>query len=190
MNLLKSIRIPVCLLALSMAPTFLRAQDAAPAPKTASAVKTGVLTDESLKEKLEGLGYQPEIIKSKTGGVMYRVRIDRDNYRYVFNVSLSSDKTRLWLSAALRQLPEPKDLRSDILEKILAHNDQVGPTHFAVRSNRYLYLELALDNHEITSRRLRMEIDQFTGDIRASEHLWNPAKYPGTATTKAQTPTN
>jgi hypothetical protein len=189
MNLLKNIRIPMCLLALSMTPTLVRAQDPAPAPKAPSSVKADILTDESLKEKLEGLGYKPEIIKSKTGGVMYRLNFDRDNYRFVFNVSLSADKKCLWLSSALRPLPEAKNVRPDILEKILEHSDKIGPTHFSLRHNRYLYLELALNNYDITALRLRTEIDQFTGDIRASEHLWNPAKYPANnAAATTQTP--
>ena len=37
-------------------------------------------------------------------------------------------------------------LGRNILEKILAKNYDLGPTHFALRSNRYLYLELPLVN--------------------------------------------
>jgi hypothetical protein len=143
------------------------------APKHADA-----LTDESLKEKLENLGYEPKVIKSKTGGIMYLLDFERGSYRYVFYCSLATDKSRLWLSSALRPLPTGKDLRADILEKILAKNDDIGPTHFTLRNNRYLYLELALENRGITSVRLRKEIDAFAAAIKDNEPLWNPARYP------------
>ena len=84
----------------------------------------------------------------------------------------------LWVSSALRPLPEKGKVRADILEKILAKNYEIDPIHFAVTSSRYLYLELALTNRGITARSLRTELDEFMTAIRNTESLWNPAKYP------------
>jgi hypothetical protein len=142
------------------------------------------LTDESLKEKLDDLGYDFKVIKSTTGTPMYLLDFTRDNFRYVFYVSLASDKTRLWMSCALRKLPETKIVPTDILEKILTKNDDIGPTHFTLRKNRFLYLELGLDNYGLTPRRLRKEIDGFAGNIRSTQDLWDPTRWPKTVKPK------
>jgi hypothetical protein len=148
------------------------------ASKEAPKVPADALTHESLKKRLEDMGYTFKTILSTTKTPMYLVTVDSNNYRYVFYVSLSSDMKRLWVSCALRQLPEPNKVRADILEKLLAKNYDLGPTHFAVKSNRYLYLELALDNHGLGAAKIRGELDEFKVAIRTTETLWNPEKYP------------
>src|SRR5262245_17851970 len=62
-------------------------------------VKKGVLTNETLKEMLENLGYNPETVKSTTGSPMHKVRFERDGWTFVFYVSLSSDGTTIWIAA-------------------------------------------------------------------------------------------
>ncbi len=191
MNIRKALSFAVVALVLGLTGTSAWADGAdkgkAPA-KEAAKQHSDSLTDESLKEKLENLGYEVKVTRSKSGGTMYLLNFERDNYRYVFYCSLSSDRSRLWLSSALRQLPDAKDVRADVLEKILARNNEIGPTHFALRSNRFLYLELSLENRGITSLRLRKEIDGFAADVRSSEHLWNPAKWPKVEAPKVEAP--
>lgn len=146
--------------------------------KEKTKLPAGAIDDDVLKDRLENLGYEPKPSKSTAGSAMYLLDFERDNFRYVFYVSLSSDKSRLWMSAALRKLPDAKDVRKDILEKILLKNDEIGPTHFTLRKNRFLYLELALDNRDLTSKRLRKEIDEFSVNLRNTQSLWDPTKYP------------
>lgn len=147
----------------------------APAPAAAAA---DALTHEGLKKRLEDMGFDFKETKSTSGTTMYLVTVDRNDYRYVFYVSLSSDLKRLWVSAALRALPEPGKVRADVLEKILAKNYELGPTYFSVKSNRTLYLELPLANRGLTPRTLRNELDEFMAAIRSTQPLWDPAKYP------------
>jgi hypothetical protein len=148
--------------------------DAKPAPS----LPADALTHETLKTRLEDMGYDFKVTKSTNGTPMYLVTIDRNNYRFVFYASLSSDFKRLWVSSALRPLPEAGKVRADILEKLLAKNYDIGPIHFAVKSNRYLYLDLALMNRHITARSLRTDLDEFMAAVRSTETLWNPEKYP------------
>ena len=150
------------------------------ATKQAPRTVAGSLTHESLKSRLDDMGYEFETKKSTNGSPMYLVHVNRSDYRFLFYVSLSSDLKRVWVSAPLRALPEPDKVRADILEKILAKNYDLGPTHFALRTNRYLYLELPLANQDLTPRKLRGELDDFMAAVRSTEPLWNPAKYPAT----------
>jgi hypothetical protein len=140
------------------------------------------LTHETLKSRLDDMGYEFEMKKSTGGTPMYLVTVNHADYRYVFYVSLSSDLKRMWVSAALRPLPQPEKVRADILEKILAKNYDLGPSYFVLKSNRYLYLERPLSNHGLNARRLRGELDDFMAAIRSTEPLWNPDKYPAATT--------
>jgi hypothetical protein len=152
--------------------------DSKETPKTPA----DALTHETLKERLEAMGYDFKTIKSTNGTPMYLVQVDANNYRYVFYLSLSSDFKNLWVTCALRPLPEKGKVRADILEMILAKNYELGPIHFSLKTNRYLYLDLALGNTGLNARRLRTELDGFMSAIRTTEHLWNPDKYPAPVT--------
>jgi hypothetical protein len=163
-------------------------KDTEPARKADNAAKQGPkapadgLTHEGLKSRLDDMGYEFEMKKSTNGTPMYLVTVNRSDYRFVFYISLSSDLKRVWVTAALRPLPEPGKVRADILEKILAKNHDLGPSYFAVKSNRYLYLDRPLDNHGLYARQLRGELDDFMTAIRSTEPLWNPEKYPAATT--------
>ena len=145
---------------------------------TKDAKPAGVLTAENIKEKLENLGFEPKHNGNTPADIYYRINLNRDDYRFALDVGLSKNGQNVWFLAPLRQLPEPKDVRPDILEKMLALNDKIGPTHMSMGSNRMLYLNVAIENRDITPVRLRQVIDSFCNDIRGSESLWNPSRYP------------
>jgi hypothetical protein len=166
-----------CVAAVALGTTVAQAQDKEKA-KTETVVPDGGLTDELLKERLEAMGYDFKVVKSTGGTPMYLVDVTVDNFRYVFYVSLSADKNYLWISSALRQLPEGDKVRPDILEKLLAKQWDIGPMYFTLKSNRMLYLERGLENQGLTAKRLRQEITNFMGALRGTESLWNPEKYP------------
>jgi hypothetical protein len=191
MKYVKSVALALPALALGLAASFAWANGDGKSDKAKEPAKVEIkqradlLTHESLKEKLEGLGFEAKLIKSKGGTPMYLLDFSRGDFRYVFYVSLSTDKTRLWLSSALRPLPAGKDLRPDILEKILARNNEMGTTFFSVGADRYLYLQQGVDNRAFTTIQLRKLIDEFAGNMRSTEHLWSPAKYPKLEAPKA-----
>src|SRR5205807_192560 len=101
---------------------------------------------------------------------------------YVFYVSLSSDKAKLWILAPLRKLPEADKVRPDILEKLLTKQGDIAPLYFTVKTERWLYLERGLENKGLTAKQLRQEIVSLMGAVRGSEELWNPEKYPAAPT--------
>jgi hypothetical protein len=137
-----------------------------------------VLTHEGLKKRLEDMGYTFKTTESTNKTPMYLVTVDSNNYRYVFYVSLSSDLKRVWVSSALRQLPAKDKVRADILEKLLEKNYDISPIHFVLKSNRWLYLDMALTNRGLTAAELRSGLDDFMSATRSTESLWNPDKYP------------
>jgi hypothetical protein len=153
-----------------------------PKPEVKKEVKKGVLTHESLKEMLENLGYNPETIRSTAGNPMYKIRIERDGWTFIEYVSLSGDGTMIWISAPLKDVPE--DLASaEPLRKLLLENDNIGPSHFSMKGKR-LYMNLALENREVTPLKLRTSLDDVTSTIKATRNLWDSDTWARTDPTK------
>jgi hypothetical protein len=142
------------------------ADQAPPAkPQPAKAKDRGAELDARLKERLENLGYEPELMKLKGGRQGYRLRFTKDNFSYVMWLAYNNGNTNLWFNAALRQLPKEADTRRDILEQLLQKNDDIGPAHFALKSNRWLYLSMAMAASEASPARLQgwFASNPFTG---------------------------
>ena len=137
------------------------------------AVGGQTLTDESLKMLLDNLGYEPEVIKSTGGNPMYRLKLTRDGWEFMFYVSLSSDRTVLWMSAPLMTLPEASKIPAERLEKLLAKNFDIGPAHFCIHGNRQLFLEKPIANRGLNASTLRIELDSFTSTIKETGPLWD-----------------
>lgn len=133
--------------------------------------KKGVLTNDSLKEMLENLGYTPEVIKSTTGAPMNKIKFERDGWTFTVFVSLSSNGSQVWLIAPLKEIPDGM-ASGDPLKKILKANNDIGPVHFNIKGD-FLYLNLALENRDMNAARLRGGIDETTGAVKSTASVWN-----------------
>jgi hypothetical protein len=149
------------------------------------AAKAGGMDQARLKETLDLMGYPFKEVKSTDGTPMYLVTLERDNYRYVFYVALSSDGTNLWLFSGLGELPPADQVPAGQLEKLLAESNARDPNHFVLKGRR-IYMTRHLDNHDLKPAQLRTAIDAFCGDIRATEALWSPEKWEKAAKADAK----
>jgi hypothetical protein len=157
-----------------------RAHGGEPAPKAdAPAVKPGQATDDGLKTMLENLGYDVRASKSSDGKPMYYVKLKRDTWEFEVSVALSSDNTELWLTCGVVDLPPTDKVPAEVLEKMLAKSDELGPTHFGMKKSRRVYLNCPIENKDVTPARLRAALDQLGDDIKGTEDLWNMKKWPG-----------
>ena len=133
--------------------------------------KSTVLTNESLKEMLVNLGFEPQEVKSTAGDPMYLVTLKRDNWTLAVYVSISPSKTKIWMSAPVADLPQADKVSATALEKLLALNDNLGPTHFCLKGRR-LYLCVSLDNVDVAPKQLRTEIDGVLATVRSTHESW------------------
>jgi hypothetical protein len=164
---------------LALAASGARADD--PAKKPASSAEgakatSATLTDEGLKETLERMGYELEVTKSTTGTPMYKVKLDQGGWSFVIYVSLSPDKSMVWLAAPLQDLPAGDKVPEAILEKLLQKTDELGPAHFSLKGRR-LYLNLPLENGNITPARLRQALDSTATNVKDTAAYWSPDKW-------------
>lgn len=152
-------------------------QPATPKPAPAAAPSIAPLTDESLQEMLEKMGYEAKVEKTNQGNI-YSVTIKRGTWTYIIDVSLSPSKTKLWLSGWLSVLPENEKIPVDKLLGLLEGSWTYGPAHFRYhKAFRQLNLGLCLDNREITPAVLRDQLENFMETMKKTELLWNAKKW-------------
>jgi hypothetical protein len=151
-----------------------RAAESAEKPKAAEPKR---LTDESLLAMLENMGYEPKIEKTASGNI-YSITVTRGTWSYIFDVSLSPSKTKLWFSGWLSVLPEGKAVPSEKLLALLEASWTHGPAHFRYHPPfRQLNLGLCIDNRDITPTQLREQIEGFMDTMKKTELLWNVKKW-------------
>lgn len=159
-----------------------------PAKSTAPAPPITVpLTDESLLQLLQEMGFEPTTDRSeKSGAVMYNVKFSQDEWNFSINVSLSGNKDFLWLSAYLKQVPTA-GASSEALLKLLAQNKAIGPSQvYYETKSRWLVLGMPLLNRGgITRAVFRNHVNLFLGHLKSTIPLCTfpeapkpPAKEP------------
>jgi hypothetical protein len=162
-----------------------------PKPIAPAAAAQPPLTDESLLTMLKNMGYTPEVEKTLNGRNCYKLSIDRAGLTYAINISLSGDKTRLWINAWLSDVPEKEPISADRLLDLLEGNWTYGPAHFRYYSKfRMLNLGLGVDNHDITPSVLREQLETFSNTLTKSEPLWNVKKWKPTDKAIADKPSD
>jgi|SRR5579884_983997 len=141
------------------------------APATRTEVKKSVLTNDTLKEMLDNLGYQYETTRSTNGTPMYLIRMTRDGWDFNVYVSLSGDGSNVWVSAPLQDIPEGMSDAEPLL-KLLGRNGDLNRNFFSLKGKR-LYLETVLPNQDLKPAQLRQAVDDTLGNVKASHDLWN-----------------
>lgn len=171
--------------AVAIATPAVQAQDSLPpasppgAPSAESAPSdSGVLTHESLKERLVGLGYEPAVQESTTGTPIYTLDFQQGNFRYIINVALSSDGKLLFLDAPLKIFQDPTTVPSERLLRLFEENTAISPMAFRYdKVYKQLYLTHAIANEGFTPTRLRKVIGDLMQTTSNTQPLWNPSHW-------------
>ena len=148
-------------------------QPSGPAIPQAAAPAQG-LTDASLEKMLRDMGYDPKSSKSQDGKrTYYRVIIEEETFRFVVDLSLDRERMRVWLSAPLPQVASTESVAVERLWKLLESNDDISPASFSFdKSRKRFYLNMAIDNRDITPVVLRRELSYFMRTIQQTHALW------------------
>jgi hypothetical protein len=135
----------------------------------------GVLTNDNLGSFLSGLGYDPEIRETPAGGRFAVLTIRRGTWTFVVKIVFSKDQGGIWLVSPLTgSLPERGSLPADALANLLALNDEIGPSHFALESgSNALTLNLQFPNRDLTPSRFRERLEEFLTAIQHTESSWS-----------------
>jgi hypothetical protein len=137
------------------------------------ATQASTITEDALFTMLEQLKLQPESVRSTDGGVMYRIKQQQGRVDYHVLLSQSSSGKFVWLSVPLTYLPEPSKTSSDMLEKLLTASYDHAPAHFTLKSNRRVFLDVAIESANLNAFRLRDELIELGKIVEKTEPLWN-----------------
>jgi|GEM_PF-1460956 len=152
--------------------------------KTKKKTPASALTNESLAEMLDNMGYDYRTDTLASGGVIYTLNIASNEWRFPIEVSLSQSKSLVWLIVPLQTLPAAGAVPSESLVRLLQENWQINPHLFAIPKNsRQLYLQRPLENQNVTPAKLRAAIDAMADTVRSTAPLWDVSKW-------GQTPPN
>jgi len=141
----------------------------------------GVLTAESLKTILEGLGHDIEKdVKNKDGKVIgYQIELKQPKSVTHPQITISSDGTVFWISAALSKVENIDAVPKSILGEMMIANDKMGPCFFHFdSSNNFFYISTFTMNKAIKPKDVKRSIDTVAGNVEQYENLWLPDKWP------------
>ena len=145
----------------------LRAQD-----NSAGHPAANVLTEDGLKQMLDGMGYEPK--KLSKG---YLLAIKRDTWTINMQVVISGDTRKLGLNANLGKVENPDSVSAEQWKSLLISNGDIDPSAFYFdKDQKKLYLHRSFDNRNLDPASLRREIDNFAGNVKGTGDLWKFAK--------------
>jgi hypothetical protein len=137
----------------------------------------------SLKTMLDGMGLD-EVKENKNDKgevVSYSVNIQRAPWTFWISVSLSPDKTNVWLNAWLSKVPDPGNVPPKVLLGLLAANEKIWPAYFIYSETWTQFrLSMPVPNRDVKAKDLRKQLDLTCSMIQEYAPLWNPEKWPKT----------
>lgn len=151
----------VAVLTLALVAAPMRANDAPAGPKR--------LANDELVKMLNKFGYEVKVL-DKT---FTQVTVDRQGWRSVVRLSLSTDGTVVWFDAWLGTLTFPDAVPADAMRKLLAKNEAIYPVAFTVnKSNKRLYLTHSIANADLTPAILREHLELIDKTIEETKGVW------------------
>jgi hypothetical protein len=155
----------VVLWGVTMATPILRAQES-------SRLTIPALTDDSLKQMLDTMGYEPK--KLSKG---YLLAVKRDSWTINIQLVLSKDNTKLGFNANLGKVDDPDSVTAAQWKELLISNGDIDPSAFYFdKDQKKLYLHRSVDKRSIEPAFMRQQIDLFCGNVRGTEALWKFTK--------------
>ena len=135
-------------------------------------IGTEPLTDETLKQMLIGLGYEPKPLSKG-----FLISIKQDTWTLNLQTVLSANREKLGLNANAGSVEDPASVSASDWMKLLISNGEIEPTTFYFdKDQKKLYLHRVSDNRGVTPAILRQEIDRFCKHIRDTGDLWKFTK--------------
>jgi uncharacterized protein (TIGR03067 family) len=127
------------------------------------------LTNDELAKALTKLGYETKALDK----VFTQVVVERTGWRSVIRASLSTDETIVWFDAWFVSISHPEDVPAETWRKLLAKNDEIAPTAFAVNTkNKRLYLSVSFPNADVTPVELRKQLEALDALVEKTRDLW------------------
>ena len=134
----------------------------------ASATVPGQLSDDSLRQMLDGMGFEPKAISRG-----FLVTVKREKFTCYIQIVLSENKTKLGMNSNLGVINEPDSVTAAQWKALLVANRDVDPSFFYFDPNlKKLFLHRSIDNRGLTAAYMRNQIDTFVENLISTADLW------------------
>jgi hypothetical protein len=132
------------------------------------------LSPNSLGGFLTQLGYQFQLDTRTPDEPLYLVQILRPDIHGTFCVNLSPDRSNLWFSVFLGNVPpETSASMSEGLMQILMTSHKTAPAFFIIGTTRNLCFYRSVENRELTAARFRTAFDEFLYWTATTRPQWS-----------------
>jgi uncharacterized protein (TIGR03067 family) len=130
----------------------------------------GGFTVAKLKEAIGKLGY--DLMPHSTDEIFW-ISVNREKTAFSVRVSLSSDRTNLWMTTPLNDLSESHMTNQEAIRRLLQENETIGPARFSfLEAEKNLRLQRPTPNRDMSAVKLRKEIESFDALARKTKPLW------------------
>ena len=130
------------------------------------------LTDDSLRQMLVNMGYEPRKLSSG-----YLIAEKREGMTISMQLVLSKDGSRLGINANLGSVPDPDSVSAQQWRTLLEANTDIDPSAFYFDKNvKKLYIHRSMDNRAISPAVLRKHIDSFCYAVKSTDKAWSFTK--------------
>jgi uncharacterized protein (TIGR03067 family) len=147
---------------------ILLAATTAARPQDAGGPSPPRLTHKRLGEMLTKLGFEPKERRND----YYHISIARDKLTFTYVVRHLDRRGVILLDTKLGDLPDNEQAPPLALRRLLEENEALGPTMFIyVKAEKAIYLAHPVEDRDLTSARLRKEIEIFNGLARKAYKL-------------------
>jgi hypothetical protein len=145
------------------------------------------ITLESLKAMIEGLGYEPKLNTFADGSQNCEVAFPRGTWSIYVNMSLSPDKSNLWMTVLLTSVPDPAKASGAAVLSLLEKEDAVWPGYITYYSGpKTLWLSRPMKTDALKPAMLRSNLESMADSIIATAPQWDTSKWSeATATAPA-----
>ena len=144
----------------------------ADSPKPDTKTDTGALTPEKLGAMLRDLGYEPKDVSVDKKKDIYEITTESNGWKVYITVSLSSDRTLLWLDVNFNPIANTEASPTAAWLKLLELSHENDPIHFTLDDKNRIHVAMPQDNHGITPVALRKTIENFDAVVRQTAPYW------------------
>ncbi len=133
---------------------------------------SGQLSDDGLRQMLNGMGLEPKALSKG-----FLIAIKRDTWTYYIQLVLSENKEKLGMNSNLGIVENPDSVTAAQWKALMVANGDIEPSFFYFdAATKKLYLHRVLDNRGLTPAYVRSQIDTFISNLRSTADLWKFTK--------------
>lgn len=137
------------------------------------------LTDDTLKQMLENLGYTPQPVKLPTGESVFMLTVPRGTWTMRLSVGVTKDGKMVGIFYTLGNSVDPNKVESIRWQSLMENNVTLAPCVFAFHAqSKIILMYVNLKNLDISPAELRQWIDATMDVVIATHDKWKQLDAP------------